>query len=139
MGFVNPLQLALAGVSLAAIVLLFWKGGDAERLSGVAFAALMFGSPLVDTEFRLGMVWLSMAALVWLAWLSLTNDRWWLIAAVAFQSLVVATHLLPFIEPDARVWSVVTVRLVLWAALMAMAILGVCEARWAPYARPLRP
>lgn len=138
MGFVNPLQITLAAISMVAIGLLFWKGGLAERLSALAFVVLLFGSPLIDTEFRAGMVLLSTGALVWLAWLSLVHDRWWLVVAVSLQGLVVATHLLPFLEPDTRIWSVVTVRIVLWTALMIVAVLGVCEARWAPYARSLR-
>lgn len=138
MGFVNPVQITLAAMSLVAIGLLFWKGGVAERLAAIAFTVLMFGSPLIDIEFRPGMVLLSTGALVWLAWLSLAHDRWWLVVAVSLQGLVVATHLLPFLEPDTRIWGVVTVRIVLWTALMMMAVLGVCEARWAPYARPLR-
>ncbi|AQR61658.1 hypothetical protein BZG35_08340 [Brevundimonas sp. LM2] len=139
MGFVNTLQIGLTGISCLILILLVWQGRGAERLAALALTMLMFGSPLVDTEFRPGMVLLSTTALVWLAWLSLAHDRWWLILAVALQGLVVATHLLPFLEPETRVWGAVTVRLALWVALMLIAVLGVAEARWAPYARRLRP
>jgi hypothetical protein len=116
-------------------VLLFWMGRRPERIAGACLLILMVGSGLVDQNLAWPLPLLSLSAAAVLAWLSLAYTRWWLILALGLQLLAVTTHLIPLIDSDYRIWAAVTLRLVIWVGLMLLALFGVLESRFAPYAR----
>ena len=67
--------------------------------------------------------------------LALRYERWWLIGAAGLQLVVFSTHFAPLLIPEARFWSAVTLRLILWEALMVLCIFAIGESRWATYAK----
>jgi hypothetical protein len=77
---------------------------------------------------------LAVSLFVTLTWLSLTADRWWLLAAAGIQLLSIATYLIALFDPGVQVWASVSFRILIWVELMLVGLLGVWEARAAPYA-----
>lgn len=128
-------QFASLFLTAAALGLLFWMGRRPERIAGACLLILMVGSGLVDQNLAWQLPLLSLSAAAVLAWLSLAYARWWLIFALGLQLLAVTTHLIPLIDSDYRIWAAVTLRLVIWIGLMLLALFGVLESRFAPYAR----
>lgn len=132
-------QHGLAVVSYAAIALLLWRGRTPERIAAAAFLIAMFGTPLlagvVIDGVRYGVAMLAALLAATLVVLSLRTDRWWLIAATGVQLLSLGTWAVAIFS-DVQVWAAVTVRMIVWLLLMLLALLGVWEARSAPYARP---
>lgn len=135
MGYLSLAQQAILGLSVVSMALLFWKGRRPERIAGLCLLGLMIGSGLVDYDGAWKVAALSVTAAVVLAWLSLAYDRWWLIFALGLQLLAVATHLIPLVDPDYRLWAAVTLRLAIWTGLMLLALFGVLECRLTLYAR----
>lgn len=136
----SPAQISVLCLSIITLGLQLWKGRSAERFAAVAFLIVMLGSPLVD-EFQIGgMRWgvglLSLGLFGTLVVLSLTANRWWLMAAAGVQLLSIATFLIALLNPDVQVWASVSFRIVVWAELMLIGLFGVWECRVAPYARP---
>lgn len=135
MGSLSGYQYAILILTAAALLLLFWMGRRPERIAGACLLVLTVGSGLVDHNPAWQLLLLSFSAAAVLAWLSLAYSRWWLIFALGLQLLAVATHLIPLIDSDYRIWAAVTLRLVIWLGLMLLALFGVLESRFAPYAR----
>lgn len=135
MPMLSAYQFASLFLTAAALVLLFWMGRRPERIAGACLLILMVGSGLVDQNLAWPLPLLSLSAAAVLAWLSLAYTRWWLILALGLQLLAVTTHLIPLIDSDYRIWAAVTLRLVIWVGLMLLALFGVLESRFAPYAR----
>lgn len=135
MPVLSAYQFASLFLTAAALVLLFWMGRRPERIAGACLLILMVGSGLVDQNLAWPLPLLSLSAAAVLAWLSLAYTRWWLILALGLQLLAVTTHLIPLIDNDYRIWAAVTLRLVIWVGLMLLALFGVLESRFAPYAR----
>lgn len=131
-------QHLLAGVSYLAIGLLIWLGRTPERIAAGAFLVAMFGTPFLDgftiDGVRYGVAALSLGLSAVLAVLGLRVDRWWLLVAAGVQLLSLGTWVLAIVG-DVQVWAAVTVRMIVWLLLMLLALLGVWEARAAPYAR----
>lgn len=136
----NAAQFSILFLSVISLGLQLWKGRDAERLAAVAFLVAMVGSPLVDHlqigGLRWGVFLLSIGLFFALVWLSLTAERWWLVAAAGVQLLSMATFLIALLKPDVQVWASVSFRIVVWTELMLIGLFGVWECRAAPYAQP---
>jgi len=132
--------LAVAGLSFLCIGLQLWKGRTAERIAAVAFLIAMSVTPLVDGLHVAGLRWgvglLALGLFGTLVWLSMVADRWWLMAAAGVQLLSIATYVVVIVTPDVQVWASVSFRIVVWTQLMLIGLLGVWEARSAPYAQP---
>lgn len=135
MGNLGASQYAILILTAVSIALLLWKGRQPERLAGLCLLVLMVGSGFVDLQAPWRVMALSVTAAVILGWLSLAFDRWWLVFALGLQLLAVATHLIPLVDPDYRIWAAVTLRLTIWVGLMLLALFGVLESRFAVYAR----
>jgi len=131
----SAFQYAILALTAAALLLLFWIGRRPERIAGACLLVLMVGSGLIDHNPGWQLLLLSSSAAAVLAWLSLAYTRWWLIFALGLQLLTVTTHLIPLIDSDYRIWAAVTLRLAIWVGLMLLALFGVLESRFAPYAR----
>jgi hypothetical protein len=128
-------QYAILLLTAATLLLMFWRGRRPERIAGACLLVLMVGSGMVDRNPGWQLLLLSASAAAVLGWLSLAYTRWWLIFALGLQLLNVATHLVPLIDSDYRIWAAVTLRLAIWVGLMLLALFGVLESRYAPYAR----
>jgi len=82
----------------------------------------------------------SLALTVALVALALFGRRWWLLAAAGVQVIALASWAYQFMDPHAQIWATVTFRIIVWMELMVLAMVGLFEARLAPYARPaVRP
>lgn len=131
--------LLVAGLSFLSLGLQLWKGRLPERIAAVAFLVAMAATPAVDHLHIGGVRWgvgcLAVGLFVTLTWLSLVADRWWLLAAAGIQLLSIATYLIAVIDPGVQVWASVSFRIVVWVELMLIGLVGVWEARTAPYAR----
>lgn len=130
----------VAGLSFLSLGLQLWKGRAPERIAAIAFLIAMAATPAVDHLHIGGLRWgvglLALGLFVALTWLSLTADRWWLLAAAGIQLLSIATYLVAVFDPGVQVWASVSFRILIWVELMLVGLLGVWEARAAPYARP---
>lgn len=136
----SPLLIIATGLTCVALILLIWKGGRPERAAGAGLVLAQVLSDWLDHlvigHFRWAVAIISCCLLVQLIWLSLRHDRWWLLLAAGAQFLAFCTHLSSLIGPGALNWSLVTARMTVWAEIMVLALLGVWEARRAPYAHP---
>jgi len=135
----SVIQLSVLGLSFVSIGLQLWKGRSAERIAATAFLVAMLATPLVDSLQFGGLRWgvglLALGLFGTLVWLSLTAERWWLMAAAGVQLLSIATYLGALLNPDIQVWASVSFRIVVWVELMLIGLFGVWECRAAPYAR----
>ncbi len=133
-------QLSVLCLSVISIGLQLWKGRRAERFAALAFLTAMLTTPLVDgyeiDGLRWGVALVSLSLFGALVWLSLTADRWWLMAAAGVQLLVLATYPVALFTPDGQVWASISFRIVVWIELMLIGLFGVWESRAAPYAQP---
>ena len=132
-------QLSVLCLSVVSIGLQLWQGRSAERIAAVAFLIAMSATPLVDGLELGGVRWgvglLAIGLFGTLVWLSLTSERWWLMAAAGVQLLSIATYIIALLNPDIQVWASVSFRIVVWVELMLIGLFGVWECRAAPYAR----
>lgn len=135
----SAVQYLLTILSFGALALLFVRGKGPERLAALALLCAMVGTPLVDDWYvegvRLGVATLAAGLLIALLTLSLTANRWWLLAATSVQLLSIGSWLLTMARPDTQLWAGVSFRMLVWAELMILACLGVWEAQRAPYAQ----
>ena len=131
--------LLVAALSFLCLGMQFWKGRTPERIAAIAFLVAMAVTPAVDHLHIGGLRWgvglLAVSLFVTLTWLSLTADRWWLLAAAGIQLLSIATYLVVLFDPGVQVWASVSFRILIWVELMLVGLLGVWEARAAPYAQ----
>ena len=137
----NATQFAVLFLSFVSIGLQLWQGRSAERIAAVAFLIAMGATPMVDGLELGGVRWgvglLAIGLFGTLVWLSLTAERWWLLAAAGVQLLSIATYIVALFNPDIQVWASVSFRIVVWVELMLIGLFGVWECRTAPYARPV--
>jgi len=133
-------QLFVLGLSIVSIGFLLGLGRGAERIAAVAFLLAMLGTPLVESHQIGGVRWgvglLAIGLFATLAWLSMRVDRWWLLAAAGVQLLSISTYVVAVFSPDVQMWASVSFRIIVWGELMLIGLLGVWEARGAPYAKP---
>jgi hypothetical protein len=127
-------QYGTFAVSVIALVMLLAVGRTPERVAAVTLTGLMFASPFLSREGPVGHALVSGLALAILLVLALRYERWWLIGAAGFQLVVFSTHFAPLLIPQEKIWGAVTLRIVLWQALIALCLFGIGESRWAPYA-----
>lgn len=131
--------LLVACLSFVSLGVQLWKGRIPERIAAIAFLVAMSLTPLVDHLHVGGVRWgvglLALGLFVTLSWLSLVADRWWLLAAAGIQLLSIATYLAAIFDPEVQVWASVSFRIVVWVELMLIGLLGVWEAKCAPYAQ----
>jgi hypothetical protein len=131
---------SVLGLSIFSIGLQLWRGRRPERIAAVAFLVAMLATPLVDgfhiNGVRWGVALLTVGLFGTLVWLSLVDQRWWLIAAAGVQLLAIATYVVALVNPEVQVWASVSFRIVVWVELMLIALFGVWECRAAPYAQP---
>ena len=121
-------------VSVIALAILLAAGKTPERVAAATLTCLMFASPYLARDAPVANASASGLALVILVVLALRYDRWWLIGAAGFQLGVFSTHFATLIIPHERIWSTVTLRLILWEGLMALCLFAIGESRWASYA-----
>lgn len=133
-------QFSVLGLTFVSIGLQLWKGRRAERIAAMAFLAAMLATELVDGlqigGLRWGVALVSLSLFGALVWLSLTTDRWWLLAAAGVQLMTLATYPVALLTPDGQLWANITFRIVVWIELMLIGLFGVWECRAAPYAQP---
>lgn len=132
-------QYASFAVSVIALAVLLAAGKAPERMAAAALIVLMFASPYLAREGPIAHALMSGAALAVLVVLTLRYDRWWLIGAAGLQLVVVSTHFASLVIPQDRIWGAVTLRIVLWQALIALCLFAIGESRWAVYAKPGQP
>lgn len=131
----SVVQYASFAVSLIALAMLLVAGRTAERVAAATLVVLMFASPYLAREGLIAHALVSGAALAILVFLALRYERWWLIGAAGLQLVVFSTHFAPLLIPQERIWGAVTLRIVIWQALMALCLFAVGESRWASYAK----
>lgn len=126
-------------VSVVALATLLAAGRTPERAAAAALVCLMFASPYLAREGPVAHAFASGSALAILVFLALRYERWWLIGAAGLQLVVFSTHFAPLLVPQERIWGAVTLRIVLWQALMALCLFAIGESRWASYANGKQP
>lgn len=131
----SVVQYGSFAVSLIALAMLLVAGQTAERVAAATLVVLMFTSPYLAREGLVAHALVSGVALAILVFLALRYERWWLIGAAGLQLVVFSTHFAPLLIPQERIWGAVTLRIVIWQALMALCLFAVGESRWAPYAK----
>jgi hypothetical protein len=99
----TPDQLFSLAVLLACCGLAIWRGRTVERVAAAAMAAAWFASPLVQNDNQTlgpqgGVLLVDTLLLLALLALALTSDRWWTMAATAFQGLAAVVHLATAID-----------------------------------------
>jgi hypothetical protein len=110
-----------------------WRGGRDER---VAAAALLVGVVLSKAVYahhaqqvEWGVLAVDSALLATLVWIALISDRFWPIAAAAFQFLAVIVHLARVADPSLGGWAYFSAE-ILFGYLLAGAIaVGTFNAR----------
>lgn len=122
-------------VSVIALAILLAAGRTPERIAALTLFGLMLASPYLSRVGPFANALASALALAILVVLVLRYERWWLIGAAGFQLVVFSTHFAPLVLPQDRIWSTVTLRIILWGGLMALCIFAIGESRWATYAR----
>lgn len=128
-------QLGSFAVSVIALAILLAAGKTAERIAAATLAALMFASPYLAREGPAAHAFASGLAFAILIFLALRYERWWLIGAAGIQLVVFSTHFAPLLIPQETIWGAVTLRIILWQALMALCLFAIGESRWASYAK----
>lgn len=131
----NIVQYVSFAVSIVALVMLLTAGKTAERIAAVTLIALMFASPYFAREGPLAHALVSGSACAILIFLALRYERWWLIGAAGLQLVVFSTHFAPLLIPQETIWGAVTLRIIIWQALMALCLFAIGESRWATYAK----
>lgn len=121
-------------VSLIALAILLTAGRTPERVAATTLFVVMFASPYLAREGPVAHALMSGSALAVLVFLALRYERWWLIGAAGLQLVVFSTHFAPLLMPQERIWGTVTLRIVIWQALMALCVFAIGESRWAWYA-----
>lgn len=94
--------LSFAGLTVCSGLAL-WRGRRVERIAGVAMILAWFATPLVQNAHQTlgpqaGVVIVDVLLLLVLLILALTSDRWWPMAAAAFQGVAALTHLAAAID-----------------------------------------
>lgn len=100
----TPFVLLYLVVSLAAMAIIWLKGGHPERL-GVVFwlVCWMLQLPLNDVrvgDLRWGVALLDVAAFAAFLWLALRYERWWTLGVSACLLLVLGIHLSTLLIPE---------------------------------------
>ena len=93
----TPDQLFSLAVLLTCCGLAAWRGRTVERLAAAAMVAAWFITPLVQNHSQTlgpqsGMLIVDTLLLLALLALALTSDRWWTMAATAFQAIGAVVH-----------------------------------------------
>ncbi len=101
----TPDQLFSLAVLLACCGLAVWRGRWVERVAAAAMTAAWFASPLVQDDQQTlgaqsGVLTVDVLLLLVLLWLALTTDRWWTMAAAAFQGVSALIHLAAAIDRE---------------------------------------
>ena len=96
-------QLFSLAVLLTCCGLAVWRGRWVERVAAAAMAAAWFASPLVQDDQQTlgaqsGVLAVDILLLLVLLYLALTSDRWWTMAAAAFQGVSALVHLAAAID-----------------------------------------
>jgi hypothetical protein len=134
----NIVQYGLFAISIIALAMLLVAGRTAERVAATTLIALMFASPYLAREGPVAHALVSGLAFTVLTSLALRYERWWLIGAAGLQLVVFSTHFAPLLIPQDTIWGAVTLRIVIWQALMALCFFAIGESRWAMYAQTKR-
>ncbi|MBC7767396.1 MAG: hypothetical protein H7124_01275 [Phycisphaerales bacterium] len=128
-------QYGAFAVSVIALAMLLAAGRTAERVAAATLIVLMFASPFLAREGPVAHALVSGSALAILVFLALCYERWWLIGAAGLQLVVFSTHFAPLVVQQEQIWGAVTLRIVIWQALMALCLFAIGESRWASYAK----
>jgi hypothetical protein len=96
-------QLFSLAVLLTCCGFAIWRGRWVERVAATAMVAAWFVSPLVQDDQQTlgaqsGVLVVDILLLLVLLYLALTSDRWWTMAAVAFQGVGALVHLAAAID-----------------------------------------
>jgi hypothetical protein len=99
----TPDQLFSLAMLLACCGLAIWRGRWIERIAATAMATAWFISPLVQDDQQTlgaqsGVLVVDILLLAVLLYLALTADRWWTMAAAAFQGVAALIHLAAAID-----------------------------------------
>jgi uncharacterized membrane protein len=99
----TPDQLFSLAMLLACCGLAAWRGRRVERVAAAAMALAWFASPLVQDDRQIlgaqsGVLIVDILLLLVLLYLALTADRWWTMAAAAFQGVTALIHLAAAID-----------------------------------------
>ena len=129
-------MITLVGLNLfqfMAAALVFRLGRREDQVAALVAVAASLADFLPHWEigtWRASGALLNLGLLAAYMALMVKGDRWWLIAAVACQLVIVTTYLFPFMIDDLMLWSTVTVRTILWCLINFAMIAGATEA-WA--------
>ncbi|MDP1912116.1 hypothetical protein [Brevundimonas sp.] len=100
----TPFVLLYLVVSLAAMAILWLKGGHPERLGALFWlVSWMLQLPLNDVHFgdlRWGVALLDLAFFGAFLWLALRYERWWPLGVSACLLLVLGVHLSALLIPE---------------------------------------
>lgn len=99
----TPDQLFSLAVLLACCGVAIWRGRAVERIAAAAMIAAWFITPLVQNHSQTlgpqsGVLIVDVLLLLVLLSLALTSDRWWTMAATAFQGVAAMVHLAAAID-----------------------------------------
>jgi uncharacterized membrane protein len=99
----TPDQLFSLALLLACCGLATWRGRWVERVAAAAMAVAWFVSPLVQDDHQTlgvqhGVLIVDILLLLVLLYLALATDRWWTMAAAAFQGVSALIHLAAAID-----------------------------------------
>jgi hypothetical protein len=99
----TPDQLFSLAVLLACCGLAAWRGRGVERIAAAAMVTAWFVTPLVQNHSQTlgpqsGVLIVDILLLLVLLTLALTSDRWWTMAATAFQGVSALVHLAAAID-----------------------------------------
>ena len=99
----TPDQLFSLAMLLACCGLAVWRGRWVERIAAAAMAAAWFASARVQDDHQElgvqgGVLIIDLLLLLVLLYLALTADRWWTMAATAFQGVTALIHLAAAID-----------------------------------------
>lgn len=135
---------ALLLANLAAMAPLAWRGRSGDRTAIAVVVLYIIVGEVVESimwgSWRAGSAFLDLVLFLSLWWIAERTDRWWLVLAAGFQLLVVATHLIPLIQPGFHYWTGTTVRLVIWGLMSISFFIGAWEVQAAArFAREERP
>ena len=136
--------LALLLANLAAMVPLSWRGRLHDRIAVGSVVLYVIVGEFVESmmwgSWRAGSATLDLILFLILWWTAERADRWWLVLAAGFQLLIVATHLIPLVQPGFMYWTGTTIRLVIWGLMSTAFCIGAWEV-WAAarFAREERP
>jgi hypothetical protein len=137
----TPNQLFSLAVLLICCGVAIWRGRTVERLAAAAMLAAWFATPLVQNVHQTlgpqdGVLIVDSLLLACLLALALTSDRWWTMAATAFQGVAALVHLAAAVDKDVIARAYFVAGNLLSDLTLAALLIGAWNAGRRPGSRP---